>query len=144
MDSLREQHAAAIPCFRAASGLVVVGLRAPVRDRRGCRHELAQLPGGHELMQLLRRRAEAMLQDDSQRDVARRLDQALAARQGDLERFLEQDVLACLRAALDELEMRVRRREDQDRIDRAVVDDGLQLLRQRKVEILREPVAPFL
>lgn len=95
-------------------------------------------------MQLLRRRAEAMLQDDSQRDVARRLDQALAARQGDLERFLEQDVLACLRAALDELEMRVRRREDQDRIDRAVVDDGLQLLRQRKVEILREPVAPFL
>jgi len=94
-------------------------------------------------MQLLCCRAEAVLQDDSQRLVLARGDQSFGACQRDLQRLLEQDVLAGRGAALDQLEMRVRRREDEHDVDRAIVEDRLQPIGEREIEALGE-LAPSL
>ena len=69
MDTLREQHAAAVARFRAAPGLVVVALRAPQLDVGGGSHQAAKLAAGERLHQPLRRRLMAVLQHHAERDV---------------------------------------------------------------------------
>jgi hypothetical protein len=70
--------------------------------------------------------------------AGRKRNQLLSARGGDLERLLEQDVLARLCAALDQLEVRVRRREDQHRVDRAIVEDDFEPVGEREFSEMRE------
>src|SRR5262245_25935679 len=121
MDGLREQHAAAVARFRAASRLIVVALRPPVRHYRRRRDQLAE--ARQQLAQLLRRGTKAMLQNDSEFYLASALHQPLRPLSRDFDGLLEQDVLAGGDALLDQLEMRIRRREDEHRADRRVGED---------------------
>src|SRR5207247_4195145 len=86
VDALREQYAAAVPRSRAASRLVVIALRAPVRNRGRCRDERAQSAGGDKLVQLLCCGSETVLEHDAQRDFARRAHELFASLQRDLKR----------------------------------------------------------
>src|SRR5947207_2140634 len=66
-----------------------------------------------------------MLQDDAQRHLRAGLDQPFGSIGRYLERFFQKDVLARRGELLDQLEVRVRRREDQDSIDRTILEDRL-------------------
>src|SRR5216110_2990628 len=79
-----------------------------------------------------------MLQDNSQFYVRAGLDELFGPGGGDLQRLLEQDVLARRGELFHELEMRVRRREDQDRVNALVVNDLVERIRLRKRKALRE------
>ncbi len=114
MDALCEKHPAAVARLRAAAGLVVVALRTPEpypgRGTENCperirRQKLAQLDGG---------RAEAVLKHDAERHArgAAQAHELQASLDRNLQRFLKQDVLAGFRGAANEIEMRIRRRQD--------------------------------
>jgi hypothetical protein len=61
-------------------------------------------------------------------------DHRFGARRVGLERLLEQDVLAGCGEALDERQVRARRRQDQGRRDRAIAGERLQIVGERKIE----------
>src|SRR3954462_13076045 len=124
MDALGEQHAAAVTRAGAAPRLVVVALRPPVRNGRGRRNERAEL--WQQFPQFLRARPEAMLEDDAKLDSRSRLYESFRFFERDLERLLQQHMLARGGAALDQLEVRVRWREDEYCPDRSVCEDFFQ------------------
>jgi hypothetical protein len=93
--------------------------------------------------QLFRRRPEAVLQYHAQLHVSAGPHQLLGARGGNLERLLEQDVLAGRGAARHELQMRIRRREQENGIDRAVLQDGVELAALREGKALGEASSSF-
>jgi hypothetical protein len=83
-----------------------------------------------------------VLQHDSKPYVFAGLYQPLCPGGRDLERLFEEHVPAGGGAALDELEVRIGRREDQHRIDRAILEDGLEPLAERKAKASGKGRAP--
>ncbi len=81
-----------------------------------------------------------MLQDDTERDASGAAigNHFLRSGGGNLERLLDQHVFSGHGAAPHEVEVRVRRREHGDRIDRAVIENSLHALALRKGKVLRE------
>ena len=69
-------------------------------------------------------------------------DHLLGTRRGDLQRLLQQHVFARRCAALHQVQMRVRRRKHRYRIDRRVLEDGLQPVALRKRKLSGELRAP--
>ena len=67
VDALRDQDAAAVARLGAAAGLVVIGLRTPVRHHRRAADHLAEIAAFEDLAQLQARRAETMLQTPRRR-----------------------------------------------------------------------------
>ena len=96
--------------------------------------------------EFLRRGTKPVLQHDAERDArgSARIDQVDRARGRDLQRLFEQNVLAGCRRAPDEVEVRIRRREDGDAVDAAVRQDAVEVIAQRKREPLPERRAPRL
>lgn len=60
-----------------------------------------------------------------------------------LERLLQKNVLAGLRGAPDQIEMRVGRRQDEDGVDAAVRQNRIEAIGERKIEPLGKGPAPF-
>ena len=87
-----------------------------------------------------------MLQHHAERDagLARGFDKLDGALGRNLERLFQKDVLARRRALAHQIEMRVRRRENLDAIDRLVGEDRVEAAGERKREILGECFAPRL
>ena len=81
-----------------------------------------------------------MLQHHAERDagLARSFHQLDGALGRNLERLFQKDVLARRRAFAHQIEMRVRRREDFDAIDRLVGEDCVEAAGERKRELLGE------
>src|SRR5207253_437071 len=75
--------------------------------------------------------AKPVLKDDPEEDpgAPASLDQLDGARRRDLDRLFEKDVLPGLGEAPGDLEMGVGRRQDEDRVDRAVGGDGVEIAR---------------
>jgi hypothetical protein len=85
-----------------------------------------------------------VLQHHAELHVPAGLHELFGARGGNLERLLEQDMLARGGAARDKLQMRVRRREEEHGIDGAVLQDRVELVALREGEALGEASSSFL
>lgn len=129
VDGLGQQHAAAIARQRTAAGLVVIGLRAPPGYPHRCGLHAAQLPAGQRLLQRHRPGLEAELQHHAELPlaVAGQIDEGLGALQRDLERLLQQHMFAVGETLARDLQMRSRRRGDQDGLDGGVCQRCLQI-----------------
>ena len=134
VDRLSEQDAAAVAGHRAAPGLVVVALRPPPGHRHGRGLDGAERTARKELAQAKARRPEAMLQRHAEPPTgpAPGLDQALAARDGELQRLLDEHVLAGREAALGDIEMGCGRGQDQHRVHSGIGDRRLDVGRGRE------------
>jgi hypothetical protein len=146
MDALGEQYATAVARQRAAAGLVIIALRTPEPDCGGCGYKAAELLFSQQGPQRLAGRAESMLQDDTQRHAGgatefHQLNRPLGA---DLQRLLQEDVLAGHGGLPDQVEMRVGRGQDQHGANALVGKHDIQAVGQRKRESLSEAPAPSL
>ncbi len=140
MDPLRDQHPAAVAGERAAARLVVVALWSPQADHGGTSDDAAEIARGEDFRQFAACRAEAVLQDDAERHAggAAAVDEFDCARGADVERLFHQHVLARRGALQRDVAMGVGRREDGDRIDRVVRENGVEAVAQRKGKPLAE------
>ncbi len=143
VDRLGEQHAAAVARLGATTGLVVVGLRPPPAHRYRGRRDRAERAVADQRFEAQRVGPKPMLQHQAERDPAafRGLDQARGALDRDLDRLLEQHVLAGRRRALDQLEVRGRRAEDEQRLDGLVGEQRIERIGGRQLEFLGDRVA---
>ncbi len=134
MDPLRDQHTAAIAGEAAAARLVIVALRPPEPDDGRAADEIAQRAGRDPFGKPHARRAEPVLQHDAERHagVPAGGDDLLGARRRDLDRLLEQHMLARRGAALRDLQMRVRGAEHQNGRNGRIGQHRLQTVRQRE------------
>ena len=116
MIRLREQDAAAVPHQGAASGLVVITLRAPPRHRKEARLHTTEFTPVQCTFQPHAGRAKAMLQDDAEPATggARELHQLLGAWHRQLQGLFDQHVLARRQTPLRYIQMTARRRENDD------------------------------
>ena len=108
------------------------------------RHQLAKTLLGHQLRQRHAGRPEPVLQDDAELGACGldRINQRLGAFKRDLHGLFQEHMLAGPRGALRELEMRIGRRQNHDRVDRAVSEDRVDVAGHRKTPALGEGGAP--
>ncbi len=126
VDRLAQQHAAAVAGERAAAGLVIVGLRPPPGDDGVDEGRIAERLVAHQAGQRFGALAEAVLEDDAEQDTGPLADpdEALARLGRPLDRLFHEDVLAAGRQPLDDLDPRIRRRQQQHGIDGGVIGQG--------------------
>jgi hypothetical protein len=129
---------------RPAPGLVVIGLRPPIIGGGGDADEAPEPALVQNRLQGEAGRTVAVLQHDAEPHAGHtgRSHQRFGARGGDLDRLFQQDVLAGGGAAARDIEMGIGRRQDQHGLDRAIVQDGLELLGERKIEVFAESFPP--
>ncbi len=146
MDGLGDEHAAAVARHGAAPRLVVIGLRPPPGHGAGGGADGAEGTLVYQRLQPERRRAEAVLQRHAERqpDATHAGDDGLGAVEADVQRLLEQHVLAPLRRRLDQFEMGVRRGEDPHGVDVAARQQTLDVGGHGEGEPLGEGPQPVL
>ena len=119
MDRLGDQDAAAIAGERAAARLVIVALRPPPGHVELHGGDASKGTFGQKSAQGFRALTEAVLEDDTGGDTGAlgRSNDRLGPSQASLERLLHQDVLARSGDPLDQLEPRIGRGQQHDRVD---------------------------
>ena len=140
---MRDQHAAAVARLGAAAGLVVIGLRAPVRNDGRAADDLSEIAAFEDFAQLQARRTEAMLQHhaESHAGVATGFHHLLGAGGRNFQRLFQQHVLAGFGGGENEIAMRIRRRQDRDAIDALVREDRVEIAGDRKLVFVRKRLA---
>jgi hypothetical protein len=114
----------------AAAGLLVIALRPPPRGGELHRRELAEAARREELTQPLRGIAEAVLEDDAQRDVRglAQIHDALGGGGGPLDRLFGQDVLAGSGQKPDQRLARVGRGQDEGGVETRMTEQRVQIV----------------
>jgi hypothetical protein len=133
-----EQHPAAVALFHAPACFIEVLGRSPPADRGGSGDERAELARSRQRGDLSRSVAEAMLKHHAETPPCplHRVHARQRPLNRHLGRLLEQHVLAGGGRALDQLEMGVRGRQQEDNFDRGIREHLIETVDHRQGGVL--------